>query len=180
MNLWKSKKEGSIKIECREGKAFLNFTCSLGNPDDQHYQVNCPQPGKVKSKSATRRARDRARAATFQAAARPASTVSTPRTVSSPPPAGAELAISPVPSQHSTHSRETASLPSASSLSSPSEETDGERQVNTELVRWRAVRPCTQGPPHSCDDCFKTMTKEEFEIIRKWEKLSIEQAAAMI
>ena len=61
MNLWKSRKDGSIKIECKEGKAFLNFTCCLGDPDDQHYQVNCPQPGKVKSKSATRRARDRAK-----------------------------------------------------------------------------------------------------------------------
>ena len=34
-----------------------------------------------------------------------------------------------------------------------------------------------QGPPHSCDDHVKNMTREELEMLRRWEKLSIEQAA---
>ena len=76
INLWKTEKEGSIKIECKKGRANLSFTCNLGHPDAEHLHTHRHQQGKVKSKSATRRARDRARAERFQATAAPAPTVS--------------------------------------------------------------------------------------------------------
>ena len=35
-HLWKSRKEASFSIDCKEGNASLNFKCSLGHPDEKH------------------------------------------------------------------------------------------------------------------------------------------------
>ena len=80
IHLWRSEKDASIKINCKDGQATLSMEFNLGNPDDQH--VLFPANGKSseekkkkrkKSKSATRTARNNARAARHQAASRPAS-----------------------------------------------------------------------------------------------------------
>ena len=120
INLWKSEKEGSIKIECKEGKANLSFSCSLGHPDAEHLNTNrYQQQGKVKSKSATRRARDRARAERFQAKSAPASSsVVSPVSVSPARPACATpraAPVQPVSSHSSAICCRTAFSPDSSS-----------------------------------------------------------------
>jgi len=72
IHLWKSGKDGSINVECKNGKASLNFSCSLGCPDTPHVKINQQQQNRIKRKSATRRSRDNARAAVYQARVRPA------------------------------------------------------------------------------------------------------------
>ena len=39
IHLWRSGKEASIKIDCKDKQAFLNISCSLGHPDQPHIPV---------------------------------------------------------------------------------------------------------------------------------------------
>ena len=114
IHLWRSEKDASIKINCKDGQATLSMEFNLGNPDDQH--VLFPANGKSseekkkkrkKSKSATRTARNNARAARHQAATRPFLPVS---------PTQPGTATSPVPV---TPSRTVTSLAPAQTRSPP-------------------------------------------------------------
>ena len=62
VHLWRSKETASLTIECKDGKASINFKCDLGHPDKQHYKSK-----KIRRKSANRISRNNARAAAFQA-----------------------------------------------------------------------------------------------------------------
>ena len=64
LNLWRSGKQGTFNIECREKTASLSFNCSLGHPDSSHL---VGKKKKRKCKSKARAARDNARAAEHQA-----------------------------------------------------------------------------------------------------------------
>ena len=59
---WRSKKEASLSLECKNGQTFVNFQCNLGHPDSPHIQ-----DGRRKRchrvKSDTRRSCDDAQAA---------------------------------------------------------------------------------------------------------------------
>ena len=57
-----SKETASLTIECKDGKASINFKCDLGHPDKQHFKSK-----KKRRKSANRISRNNARAAAFQA-----------------------------------------------------------------------------------------------------------------
>ena len=115
IHLWRSERDASIKINCKDGQATLSMEFNLGNPDDQH--VLFPVNGKSsdekkkkrkKSKSATRTARNNARAARHQAATGPPLIPHIPpRTVTSPP---------------LTPSQETQHLPPGPHSSSPERE----------------------------------------------------------
>ena len=69
LNLWRSGKQGTFNIECREKTASLSFNCSLGHPDSSHLMG---KKKKRKCKSKARAARDNARAAEHQAKQRAA------------------------------------------------------------------------------------------------------------
>ena len=93
INLWRSGREGSFKVDCKDGQAKVIFeekifSCNLGNPDD-HIQDG--RRGKPRVKSEIRKARDNARAAAFQAARAPP-TEAPP----APTPAGQDVPL-PVP-----------------------------------------------------------------------------------
>ena len=64
IHLWRSGKEASINIDCKNKQAFLNISCSLGHPDQPHIPV--VKRSKKKKKSNVKAARDRARAACYQ------------------------------------------------------------------------------------------------------------------
>ena len=38
LKLWSSGQEGSLRVDCKDGKDSLNFSCHLGKPDDCHFQ----------------------------------------------------------------------------------------------------------------------------------------------
>ena len=65
IHLWRSGKEASVKINCKDKRAFLNISCNLGHPDQPHIPVGKRSKRK---KSDVRAARDRARAACYQEA----------------------------------------------------------------------------------------------------------------
>ena len=91
INLWRSGKEASFKVDCKDGKAKLIFeekifSCNLGNPNDHIQDGRCR---KQRVKSENRKARDNARAAAFQAARAPpteAPPAPTPAGQDAPPP----------------------------------------------------------------------------------------------
>jgi len=91
VNLWKSGNEGSFKVDCKDGKAKLIFSCNLGNPDDHIQDGRHRKRRRVKSEN--RKARDNARATAFQAARASPPTAASP----APTPAGQAMPI-PVPS----------------------------------------------------------------------------------
>ena len=64
IHLWRSGKEASINIDCKNKQAFLKISCSLGHPDQPHIPV--VKQNKKKKKSNIKAARDRARAACYQ------------------------------------------------------------------------------------------------------------------
>ena len=75
-HLWKSRKEASFSIDCKEGNASLNFKCSLGHPDEKHinpHQLGHPDQEHAmkkrikQKKSPSKVSRNNARAAAFQA-----------------------------------------------------------------------------------------------------------------
>ena len=88
VNLWRSGNEASFKVDCKDGKASLSFSCNLGNPD-HHIQHGRSR----KKKSVTRVLRNNARAAAFQAAR----TVSSPAPQPQPPPHRTVTSPSPSP-----------------------------------------------------------------------------------
>ena len=166
--LWKSGKEGSFKVDCKDGQAKLIleekiFSCNLGNPDD-HIQDG--RRGKSRVKSENRKARDNARAAAFQAARAPP-TAPTPADQDVPlpvppalPPAGQDREKSPPQSHQLTTPspsqqpppRHTSPLPSphtlffltskTSSLPSSPGETSQEKEAESVKTRsgTRSVR----------------------------------------
>ena len=79
IHVWRIGHESSLTLECKDGKANINFQCNLGRPDHAHIQDGRPK----KKKSATRILKNNARAARHQAATRPPPPP--PRTVTSPP-----------------------------------------------------------------------------------------------
>ena len=81
-HLWRSKKEASLTIECREGEASINFKCSLGHPDQRH--ISNTRAKKKKRKSANRASRDNARAAAYQAERGQPPTASRPPAAATP------------------------------------------------------------------------------------------------
>lgn len=163
IHLWKSGKEGTLSLKCKNGRNSVKFQSSLGHPDSPHIQDG-RRKRKHRVKSDTRRARDNARAAVHQAARaslQPAA--SPPRTVSSPapPPPPARLVTSlaraspagtdntpaaphrsnpTIMEEDITEEDITASSP----LSSPREENAS--QVVTDLQLWRDVQPCELPP----------------------------------
>ena len=58
---WSSKHEAALSIQCKQGRANLSFTCSLGEPDQQHVEVK--KVFKRKKKSPSQINRDNSRAA---------------------------------------------------------------------------------------------------------------------
>ena len=75
-HLWKSRKEASFSIDCKEGNASLNFKCSLGHPDEKHInphhlghpdQEHAMKKRIKQKKSPSKVSRNNARAAAFQA-----------------------------------------------------------------------------------------------------------------
>ena len=97
IHLWKSEKKSTMSLTCEDGKATINFKCSLGYPDQPHIKDGrCKR--KIRVKSDIRKTRDNARTAAFQAA------------MASPPEA------SPGPSAPSTTTR-TATTSALSSTS---------------------------------------------------------------
>ena len=184
IHLWRSKKEASLSLECKNGQTFVNFRCSLGHPDSPHIQDG-RRKRRHRVKSDTRRSRDNARAAAHQAAraslqpaASPSRTASSPapqppphRTVTSPPPS------SPDPARPDTSPAETEMLQVTSSpLSSPREEPENASQIITDLELWRQVQLCSVGPPHRCEEFYRTATEDELEVLERWNTLSKEQA----
>ena len=69
IHLWKSEKESTMSLKCKDGKATINFKCSLGHPDQPHIHIkDGGSKRKVRVKSDIRKTRDNARTAAFQAA----------------------------------------------------------------------------------------------------------------
>ena len=90
IHLWKSGKEGTLSLKCKNGKTSVKFQGSLGHPDTPHIQDG--RGKKHRAKSVIRKARDNARAAAFQAARAPPPTAAPP----APTPAGQDVPA-PVP-----------------------------------------------------------------------------------
>ena len=68
---WSSKQEAALSIQCKQGRASLNFTCSLGEPDQQHVEVKKVfKRRKKKSPSQIKRDNSRAAARAREEAAR--------------------------------------------------------------------------------------------------------------
>ena len=59
---WSSKHEAALSIQCKQGRANLNFTCSLGEPDKKHVEVKKVFKRR-KKKSPSQIKRDNSRAA---------------------------------------------------------------------------------------------------------------------
>ena len=91
LNVWKSGKEASLSLECRDGKSTMSFKVSLDGPDQPHFQHGRRRERR-KKKSANRTQKDNARAAAFRAARGAPAAPAGPTTTSPPPPA--RLAIS--------------------------------------------------------------------------------------
>ena len=87
IHLWRSGKDASMSLKCRDGKTFVNFECSLGHPDTLHIQDGRSKK-KYRVKSDARKARNNARAASFQSTKFPpsASTTSPSSVGQSPDP----------------------------------------------------------------------------------------------
>ena len=111
-HLWRSKKNASLTIECKDGAARVNFNCYLGHPDQQH--TSKPRP--KKRKSANRISRGNARAAKYQAEGGPPPTVSPPP----PPPPVTSPAPQDGPSSRSGQSTATTPKRTATSPIAPS------------------------------------------------------------
>ena len=93
IHLWKSGKEGTLSLKCKDGKTSVKFQGSLGHPDTPHIQDG-RRGKKRRVKSEIRKARDNARAAAFQAAGAPPPTAAPP----APTPAGQDQDVpAPVP-----------------------------------------------------------------------------------
>lgn len=58
LHVWRSGRESSLSLHCKEGKTVLNFQACLGRPDQSHFQHG---RGHGKRKSANRRQKDNAR-----------------------------------------------------------------------------------------------------------------------
>ena len=95
IHLWKSEKESTMSLKCKDGKATINFKCSLGHPDQPHVHIkDGGSKRKNRVKSDIRKTRDNARAAAFQAA------------MASPPAASPGLsASSPTPTRTATRTK---------------------------------------------------------------------------
>ena len=117
IHLWRSERDASIRINCKDGQATLSMEFNLGNPDDQHVREE-KNKKKKKSKSATRTARNNARAARHQAATGPPLIPPiTTRSATSPPPPARTVTSPPL-----TPSQETQHLPPGPHSSSPERE----------------------------------------------------------
>ena len=76
---WSSKQEAALSIQCKQGRASLNFTCSLGEPDQQHVEVKKVfKRRKKKSPSQIKRDNSRAAARAREEAARAPPTTGPP------------------------------------------------------------------------------------------------------
>ena len=68
---------------------------------------------------------------------------------------------------------------SDSSTETESEDFDEDLPDDFDLSRWRAVQPCTDGPPHCCEKYYyDTVTEEEERQLVKWEELCLDQIPA--
>ena len=86
LHLWKSGKEGSLTLKCKNGRNSMKFQAGLGYPDQPHIQDGRRRK-RHRGKTDIRKSRDNARAAAFQAARAPPSATATPAT----PPAGQDV-----------------------------------------------------------------------------------------
>ena len=87
IHLWKSGKESTMSLKCEDGKATINFKCSLGHPDQPHVHIKDGRgKRKIRVKSDIRKTRDNARAAAFQAAMASSPAASPGLSASSPTP----------------------------------------------------------------------------------------------
>ena len=94
IHLWKSGKESTMSLKCEDGKATINFKCSLGHPDQPHVHVKDGRnKRKIRVKSDIRKARDNARTAAFQA------------TMASPPADSPRLSASLTPTRTATRTK---------------------------------------------------------------------------
>ena len=94
IHLWKSGKESTMSLKCEDGKATINFKCSLGHPDQPHVHIKDGRgKRKIRVKSDIRKARDNARTAAFQA------------TMASPPADSPRLSASLTPTRTATRTK---------------------------------------------------------------------------
>ena len=68
LSCWKAKQEATINIQCKEGRAMLNFSCSLGEPEQPHMAEGPLRKKRKTKKTKSQILRDSARAAAQQAA----------------------------------------------------------------------------------------------------------------
>ena len=167
IRVWRSGRQASLTLECKEGKTSLNFQVSLGRPDQSHFQDGRGQ----RRKSARRRQKNNARAAAFQAAR--AASAGPPAVPPSPAallPAGQDeeenlvpvLALSPDPE-----------LPPAGREEEGDQELDvpapvppvppstGEDQGESPALR--PSTPSSHPPPLSCTPPLPTISQRELQ-----------------
>ena len=63
LSCWKAKQEATINIQCKEGRAMLNFSCSLGEPEQPHVAEGNLRKKRKAKKTKSQIRRDAARAA---------------------------------------------------------------------------------------------------------------------
>ena len=63
LSCWKAKQEATINIKCKEGRAMLNFSCSLGEPEQPHVAEGNLHKKRKARKTKSQIRRDAARAA---------------------------------------------------------------------------------------------------------------------
>ena len=63
LSCWKAKQEATINIQCKEGRAMPNFSCSLGEPEQPHVAEGNLHKKRKARKTKSQIRRDAARAA---------------------------------------------------------------------------------------------------------------------
>ena len=97
IHVWRIGNESSLTLECKDGKASINFHCKLGRPDQAHIQDGRQSHKKKKKKSASRVLKNNARAARHQALSRSSPPVSPEQHFIFAPPAPPGTVTSPIP-----------------------------------------------------------------------------------
>ena len=96
IHVWRIGNESSLALECKDGRASINFHCNLGRPDQAHIQDGRQGHKKKKKKSANRVLKNNARAARYQALSRSSPPVSPEQYFIFAPPAPPGTVNSPV------------------------------------------------------------------------------------
>ena len=96
IHVWRIGNESSLALECKDGRASINFHCNLGRPDQAHIQDGRQGHKKKKKKSANRVLKNNARAARYQALSRSSPPVSPEQYFIFAPPAPPGTVTSPV------------------------------------------------------------------------------------